>query len=149
MNLKFNLIVFLLMLTSSLAYSQEPMYEFDTTEVYGAEGDEHGCTVAAGYTYSQLKKECIRIFEQKILVKSVDLSESYRTRTCIIFSADRAKAEIYLRGLYLGVDDGSVHSIILKRKRKNGVCTWENKDIVVGKGIGYFIKKGKVLLYKQ
>lgn len=52
-------IVFSAMFLGSLVFAQ-------TTPVLGGDKDAHGCIGSAGYTYSQVKKDCVRTFEQKI-----------------------------------------------------------------------------------
>lgn len=104
----------------------------------GGDADANGCIGSAGYTYSSIKKECIRIFEQKILLKDTDDSDAVTTQTCVIFSADNKKAEIFLGG----------GSLVLNRKGKKGAYTWTKGDVVLGDDKGYFIKKGDKVIYK-
>ena len=59
---------FLLTITSVL-FAQQPKA--------GADKDAHGCIASAGYTYSELKKECIRTFEQKIQLKEIATQGNY------------------------------------------------------------------------
>lgn len=61
----------------------------------GADKDAHGCIASAGYTYSQLKKECIRTFEQKIQLKEIATKGNYNA--AVLFNKDQSKAEIFLK----------------------------------------------------
>jgi len=46
------------MFLGSLVFAQQ-------THVVGGDRDAHGCIGSAGYTYSQIKKDCVRTFEQR------------------------------------------------------------------------------------
>ena len=128
MNTKHILFSALFLLTSTFIFGQ----------TVGGDADANGCIGSAGYTYSTIKKECIRIFEQKIKLEDTNTSDGVTTQTCVIFSTDNKKAEIFLDG----------ESVVLSRKGKKGAYTWVNGDIVLGDYKGYFIKKGADVLYK-
>ncbi len=59
------------------------------TPVLGGDKDAHGCIGSAGYTYSQIKKDCVRTFEQKIKLKEVATNGDYMA--AVIFSKDMKK----------------------------------------------------------
>jgi hypothetical protein len=118
----------LFLLTSTFIFGQK----------VGGDKDANGCIGSAGYTYSTIKKECIRIFEQKIKLEDTNKADAVTTQTCVIFSSDNKKAEIFLGG----------GSVVLNRKGKKGAYTWVNGDIVLGDDKGYFIKKGADVIYK-
>ena len=61
----------------------------------GADKDIHSCIASAGYTYSELKKECIRTFEQKIQLKEIATKGNYTA--AVLFNKDQSKAEIFLK----------------------------------------------------
>ncbi|MET3537480.1 hypothetical protein [Chryseobacterium limigenitum] len=112
----------------------------------GGDRDVHGCIGSAGYTYSQIKNECVRVFEQKIKLNEVSTDKSYSTRTAVIFSKNMQKAEIF-------IPDGSAKSIILDRQGKSKL--WKSgkqiKDsyvLVPYKKTGYQIKKDDVVIYQ-
>lgn len=128
MNTKHILFSALFLLTSTFIFGQ----------TVGGDADANGCIGSAGYTYSTIKKECIRIFEQQIKLEDTNTSDAVTTQTCVIFSADNKKAEIFLDG----------GSVVLSRKGKKGAYTWVNGDIVLGDDKGYFIKKGADVIYK-
>lgn len=81
------------------------------TPVVGNDRDVHGCIGSAGYTYSQIKNECVRVFEQKIKLKEVDGDKSYSTMTAVIFSKNMKKAEIF-------IPDGAAKALSLKGRVK-------------------------------
>jgi hypothetical protein len=53
--------------------------------------DPYSCIVSAGYTWSIVKNECIRPFEQSVILLSNDGKEQYG----VAFSSDNKQAEIY------------------------------------------------------
>ncbi len=132
-------ILFGAMFLSSLVFAQK-------APIVGGDKDVHGCKGSAGYTYSQLKNDCVRVFEQKIKLKEVNSDKSYTTSTAVIFSKNMSKAEIF-------VPDGSANSIILDRQGKSKI--WKSgkhiKDsyvLVPYNKTGYQIKKNDVVIYQ-
>jgi hypothetical protein len=109
---------------------QEPVKE----AVVGADADSHGCKASAGYTWSILKKECIRIFEGTKL-SHYDDGKTYTTASYVIF--DGNKAELFL--------DTQKESIILERKSEGD--SWVNGDWQLIPWKGYVLKKGEKILY--
>lgn len=101
----------------------------------GADKDTHGCIASAGYTYSQLKKECIRTFEQKIQLKEIATKGNFTA--AILFNKDRSKAEIFLK------DEKA--SVILKRTA-NGI--WKNATYTLMKNKGFVLSKSKKAVYR-
>ena len=101
----------------------------------GADKDTHGCIASAGYTYSQLKKECIRTFEQKIQLKEIVTKGNY-TAT-VLFNKNQSKAEIFLK------DEKT--SIILKRTAKG---IWKNAAYTLTQDKGFVLSKNKKHIYK-
>lgn len=62
----------------------------------GSDKDKHGCKASAGYTFSVIKNDCVRLFEQSIQLKEVDSKKSYTSNATIILSDDGQKAELFL-----------------------------------------------------
>jgi hypothetical protein len=100
----------------------------------GADADELGCKASAGYTWSSLKKECIRIFEGTKL-SHYDDGKTYTTASYVIFEGN--KAELFL--------DTQKESIILERKSEGD--SWINGDWKLIPWKGYVLKKGEKILY--
>lgn len=124
-------ILFCAMLLGSLAIAQK----------VGGDKDVHGCKGSAGYTYSQVKKDCVRIFEQKIKLTEVKPKGSSISMTAVIFSKDMKKAEVFL-------PEQNTGSLILTRIGKGKA--WKNgKYILVPyKKTGYQLKKDNVVIYQ-
>lgn len=64
----------------------------------GNDSDEHGCKASAGYTWSILKNNCIRIFESAMRMSPQESVEDKTTAAFALFNADNTKAEIYIPG---------------------------------------------------
>jgi hypothetical protein len=106
-------------------------------EKVGADRDEHGCIPSAGYTWSVLKKECVRTFEVGTRLNSI---EDDSTSAIVIFDEEGNKAELFTSLLK--------SPIILVRKEEGQ--SWINGDWELISWKGYALKKdGKVLFHGQ
>ena len=101
----------------------------------GADKDTHGCITSAGYTYSQLKKECIRTFEQKIQLKEIATNGNYTA--AVLFNKDQSRAEIFLKE--------EKTSVILNRFTKG---IWKNAAYTLTQDKGFVLSKNKKAVYK-
>lgn len=120
------------MFLGSLAFAQ-------TAPVLGGDKDAHGCIGSAGYTYSQIKKDCVRTFEQKIRLKEVASKEDYIS--AVIFSKDMKKAEVFVK-------DAEGGSIVLTRAGKAKAWKKDGYALVPYKKSGYQLKKDNVVIYQ-
>lgn len=122
------------MFLGSLVFAQQE-------HIKGGDRDAHGCIGSAGYTYSQIKKDCVRTFEQKIKLTEV-APESYTSIAAVIFSKDMKKAEVFIK-------DAETGSIILTRA--GGKAKAWKKDgyvLVPYKKNGYQLKKDNIVIYQ-
>ncbi|WP_237718512.1 hypothetical protein [Flavobacterium sp. F52] len=103
--------------------------------VVGGDSDSHGCKASAGYTWSVLKKECIRVFENSTRLNHAEDGKAYSTVSYVIFEGN--KAELFL--------DTQKESIILERKSEGD--SWINGDWQLIPWKGYVLKKGEKILY--
>ena len=103
--------------------------------VVGGDSDSHGCKASAGYTWSILKKECIRIFENSTKLSHAEDGKTYTTIAYVIFEGD--KAELFL--------DTQKESIILERKSEGD--SWIKGDLQLIPWKGYVLKKGEKIIY--
>jgi hypothetical protein len=101
----------------------------------GADKDVQDCIASAGYTYSKLKKECIRTFEQKIQLKEIATKGNYTA--AILFNKDQSKAEIFLKE--------EKTSLILNRFTKG---IWKNAAYTLTQDKGFVLSKNKKAVYK-
>ncbi|WP_426479060.1 hypothetical protein ACP3T3_06310 [Chryseobacterium sp. CBSDS_008] len=132
-------ILFIAMFLGSLFFAQK------STPVLGGDRDVHGCIGSAGYTYSQLKNDCIKTFNQKIKLKEVNSDKSYTSMTAVIFSKNMKKAEIF-------IPDGNAKSIILDKGEKEKI--WKSGSHIKDSYVltpykkSYQIKKNDVVIYQ-
>jgi len=62
----------------------------------GSDRDEHGCIPSAGYTWSVVLNDCIRIFEAGKKLSAADAVADKTTAAFAVFSKDSGKAELYI-----------------------------------------------------
>lgn len=119
----------------------------DTTKkVIGVADDSHGCNAAAGYTWSEVRQNCIRLFEDGVRLNSVTDTASTLS-AFVVFSADSTKAEVFL-------PENNAHPVLDRRELPNkGGYAWNQADddtLNVRKLNGsWVIEKRGNLLYKQ
>src|SRR5699024_1873808 len=66
-------------------------------ELIGADEDSHGCKRSAGYTWSQLRGDCIRIFEEGLTLLPVEMNESEAVYAAfVLYSEDKTEVELFL-----------------------------------------------------
>jgi len=68
----------------------------DSLQTIGGTKDKNGCLTAAGYTWSQLKKNCIQPFEDGISLDILNTASSYQTGAFILLDSLQKKAEIFV-----------------------------------------------------
>ncbi len=68
----------------------------DTLTSVGGDKDRHGCLVAAGYTWSQLRSECVRPFEEGIALHALNTSTAYQTSAYILVDSSKNEAEVFI-----------------------------------------------------
>lgn len=82
----------------------------------GNDKDEHGCIASAGYTWSNAKNECVRLFESADAeLYEVTENASYEYFVAVLFNADQTQAEIFMP---------NVNPLILN---KNAAKSWSNE----------------------
>jgi len=68
----------------------------DTLRTIGGTKDKNGCLTAAGYTWSQLKNNCIQPFTDGISLDILNTSSSYQTGAFILLDSLQKKVEIFV-----------------------------------------------------
>lgn len=110
----------------------------------GNDKDAHGCIASAGYTWSEVKKECIRPWEVGVKMedlKSAEQDTTVRFAAYLVFSKDSSKAEAF-------VFDRK--SYILRRETKEGIEQWTDGTITARQVSGLWtVSKGDEILYCQ
>lgn len=64
----------------------------------GGEKDSHGCLSSAGYQWSEVRKDCIRIFEDGIQLISVTDKDA-TLAAYAVFSSDSSLVEVFIPGV--------------------------------------------------
>lgn len=107
--------------------------------VLGTDKDADGCVTSAGYRWSLLKNECIRVFEEGYRLNSIDelKGESITKSAFVIFEENGDKAELFL-------PDGS-KSIMLTREKQG--APYKDNHWTLELQNKYSLKKDGQLLY--
>lgn len=92
----------------------------DTTQLVGDANDSHDCNAAAGYTWSAVRENCIRLFEDGIRMNSAT-DTTATSSAFIVFAADSLKAEVFLPA-----DD--IHPVLDRRTLPEGGYAWNQED---------------------
>ncbi len=112
----------------------------DSLPKTGSDRDEHGCIGSAGYTWSVVKNECIRIFEAGTRMDATEAVKDKNFSAFAVFSGDEKKAELFIPGL-----EGN--SMILESVKPN---QWSGGDWSLEKtDKGLVLKKAGVIQYTQ
>lgn len=111
-----------LMLSACSTTQKEPLL--------GGDRDKHGCIPSAGYSWSEVRKDCIRIFEDGTRLNNI-LDKNATVSAFVVFSPDQSVAELFL-------PDMKKHPQL----QKNGEG-WKNKKFEVKR------VQGKLSLYKK
>lgn len=97
----------------------------EETAVTGNDKDEHGCLTSAGETWSQLKQNCIQIFNVAQRLNPVETKAGEAiTSAFVLFNEDKSEAELFL--------PNTTSNAILKTTDKvtyeNGQFKYDTKD---------------------
>lgn len=88
------------------------------TQIVGNDRDTHGCIGSAGYTWSDVRQSCIRIFEEGVPLKDMNNPEASLVAYAV-FSASNDSVEVYL-------PEKTKKPILVRRSN----C-WSNRDYVL------------------
>ena len=111
--------------------------------IVGGDRDEHGCIGSAGYVWSEVQKDCIRLFEKGVRTEAIDGSDS---SVFIVFSPDSMHVELFFT-------DNRSNEILDRRSLSTGGYTWnieddDTKNVRLLKGQWTISQRGK-LIYKE
>ncbi|PKF76202.1 hypothetical protein CW752_00295 [Chryseobacterium sp. PMSZPI] len=108
----------------------------------GADSDKHGCKGSAGFTFSVVKNDCVRLFDEKIQLKEVASKKSYTSGAAVILSTDESKAEVFL--------PSSTGSIVLsKSPSKNANIYKKGQYTLTRDKDAYTLKKSNKVIFKS
>ncbi len=105
--------------------------------IIGADKDENGCLASAGYTWSKLNKECVRIFTGIQLNPANNLNTDDETLCAyVLFNEKADKAEVFLP---------DEKSFILSRSGEGK--PWIKDEYQLIPKNGYVLTKGGATIY--
>ncbi|PVD52862.1 hypothetical protein DC498_08025 [Terrimonas sp.] len=103
----------------------------------GEDTDDQGCKSSAGYQWSVIKNNCIRIFEEGVKLNPLGAAENKTAAVYIIFSKDNSKVELFL--------PSEKASVILERKAEGQSWHKDIWELIPWKG--YVLKKNDIPVY--
>ena len=107
----------------------------------GADKDKHGCIGSAGYVYSAIKNDCIRVFEQNVTLSQINPIGTSTSIAAIIFSKDSLKVEVFLPNYNSGQ--------IFNKQVSNGKSYWLKGNLILKRKKSFELFENSKLLYKQ
>ena len=118
--------------------------ETEKTEIVGDDKDEHGCIASAGYTWSEVQKDCIRLWEKGDRLASFDGAEN---TLFIVCSRDSTQVELFFS------EADAPNEILDRRSLPAGGYAWnmeddDTKNVRLENGKWTVGRRGK-LIYKQ
>ena len=87
--------------------------------VVGSDKDEHGGIASAGYTWSEVQKDCIRLWEKGVRMNAVD--DAGKT-LFLVFSPDSTQVELFFS------EEGVSNEILDRRGLPAGGYAWYVED---------------------
>lgn len=104
----------------------------ETAQMVGNDRDEHGCIASAGYVWSVVKNDCVRLFEADIKLGSSLESEHQNVFVALLFDDQKSKVEVFLAN----------GKAILLSKKSEGI--WADNAYEVQEKDGYkLLENGK------
>ncbi|MDZ7900749.1 MAG: hypothetical protein U5N85_22315 [Arcicella sp.] len=115
----FSIVIVLMLCSSKLMLAQDAA----KSPIVGNDKDKYGCIGSAGYTWSVLKKDCVRSFEltntdeNAIELVSIDNTQ----KMTVLFSSDKKKVEVFYSGGNKVVNKSTKGNFYVLKNDKNGV----------------------------
>ena len=112
--------------------------------IVGGDRDKHDCIASAGYQWSVLKNDCIRIFESGIRLNAVAANLDKTFSAFAVFKSEKeiAQAELFLVGVK--------NSVILNHVGDEKSQIWKNADYTLTqKGDTFSLEDSKKTLLYQ
>lgn len=115
----------------------------DESQMVGNDKDDHGCIASAGYTWSAVQKDCIRLWEKGVRVESV---ADKAVLAYIVFAPDSLQVELFF-------SDDRPNEILDRRTLPAGGYAWNIEDDdtknVRLENAGWTISQRGNLIYRQ
>lgn len=104
---------------SSAGKKAEATESAEKTTVVGNDKDEHGCIASAGYTWCEVQKDCIRLWEKGVRMNAVD--DANKT-LFLVFSPDSTQVELFFS------EEDTPNEILDRRGLPAGGYAWNVED---------------------
>lgn len=119
------------------------LVQYPQSQRVGGDRDEHGCIGSAGYVWSEVQKDCIRLFEKGIRTEAVDGSNK---AAIIVFSPDSTRVELFFT-------DKQPNEILERRSLPSGGYAWnqeddDTKNVSLNDGLWTISQRGN-MIYSQ
>jgi hypothetical protein len=103
----------------------------------GADADAHGCKPSAGYQWSVLKNECIRIFETGIRLdpKAANLDQTLSAFIVFKSTGEDGNAELFM--------PAAAQSVIMTKAPDKGAGLWKADTLTLSQWKGMYTLTGK------
>jgi hypothetical protein len=110
--------------------------------IVGNDRDSHGCIGSAGYTYSQVRGECIRVFESGVRLDPQDSKLDQTISAFVVFQSDDqdAQAELFL--------PPRADSVVINKTLGENAGEWKNDMYTLSQWKGMYTltdESGKTL----
>lgn len=115
---------------------QASQTEQESAEMVGNDRDKHGCIASAGYTWSEVQQNCIRLFDSGIRLEAIDGQSS----AYLVFSPDSLKVELFF-------STGAPNEVLDRRSLPTGGYAWnveddDTKNVRVADGVWTISQRG-------
>lgn len=125
-----------------LACGQPKTQQEQPQELLGGDKDEHGCIATAGYIWSELLQNCIRLFESGTRLETAD----GKSAAFLVFSPDSSQVEVYF-------SNESPTELLDRRTLPKGGFAWnvesdDTKNVTQTNGLWTISQRG-VELYRE
>lgn len=110
--------MFLLVAGIALAGCGNSKNKKNEGNMVGNDEDEHGCIASAGYIWSEVQKDCIRLWEKGVRVESV---VDKGNTAYIVFAPDSLRVELFFSG-------DQPNEILDRRSLPAGDYAWNIED---------------------
>lgn len=104
---------------SSAGKKTETTEKTEKTAIVGNDKDDHGCIASAGYTWCEVQKDCIRLWEKGVRMNAVD--DAGKT-LFLVFSPDSTQVELFFS------EEGAPNEILDRRNLPAGGYAWNVED---------------------
>jgi hypothetical protein len=129
----FSIVIVLVLYSNKLMLAQDSI----KSPIVGNDRDKHGCIGSAGYTWSVLKKECVRTFEltqtDKNAIELVSIDNTQKM--VVLFSSNKTKAEVFYSGGNKVVNKSTRENVYVLKNEKHTV-----EKLINLKGKWQFVK---------